>query len=146
MSDEHPMTQITRSSVVNALEAIKPLIHRTPVFTSSSLSNSLPGRNTLYFKAENLQKGGAFKFRGASYSLGRLTEDQLKRGVCTHSSGTLQIYRNPSISKDLMLERLSMQETMPAPLPWPPKSAAWDVSSLWSVARTRLCVVPDRGN
>lgn len=146
MSEELPPKELTRADVQAAHEAIKPFIHRTPIFSSRSLSNMLPGKNSLYFKAENLQKGGAFKFRGASYSLGRLTEDQLKRGVCTHSSGTLQIYRNPSISKDLMLERLSMQETMPAPLPWPPKSAAWDVSSLWSVARTRLCVVSDRGN
>ncbi|OBZ70106.1 putative serine racemase [Grifola frondosa] len=43
--------------------------------------------NTIYFKAENLQKGGAFKFRGASYSLSCLTDDELSKGVCTHSSG-----------------------------------------------------------
>ena len=41
----------------------------------------------MYFKAENLQKGGAFKFRGASYSLSCLTPEQLAKGVCTHSSG-----------------------------------------------------------
>ncbi|KAL6307086.1 tryptophan synthase beta subunit-like PLP-dependent enzyme [Sparassis latifolia] len=78
---------LTRPSVQAAYEAIKSRIHRTPIFTSSSLSASLPGRNTLYFKAENLQKGGAFKFRGASYSLECLKEDELARGVCTHSSG-----------------------------------------------------------
>ncbi|KAI0638628.1 tryptophan synthase beta subunit-like PLP-dependent enzyme [Trametes polyzona] len=78
---------LTRASVVAAHEAIKDKIHRTPAFTSSSLSASLPGKNTLYFKAENLQKGGAFKFRGASYSLSRLSAQELARGVCTHSSG-----------------------------------------------------------
>jgi threonine dehydratase len=80
-------TDLTRTAVQAAHEVIKPLIHETPVFTSSSLSASLPGRNKLYFKAENLQKGGAFKFRGASYSLSCLTQDQLAKGVCTHSSG-----------------------------------------------------------
>ncbi|KAI0832870.1 tryptophan synthase beta subunit-like PLP-dependent enzyme [Trametes gibbosa] len=78
---------LVRASVVAAREVIADQIHRTPVFTSSSLSASLPGGNTLYFKAENLQKGGAFKFRGASYSLSRLTALELERGVCTHSSG-----------------------------------------------------------
>lgn len=79
--------ELSRSSVEDAYETIKPFVHRTPLLTSSSLSASLPGRNILYFKAENLQKGGAFKFRGASYSLERLSPEQLAKGVCTHSSG-----------------------------------------------------------
>ena len=79
--------ELSQTSVQAALETIKPFVHRTPLLTSSSLSASLPGGNTLYFKAENLQKGGAFKFRGASYSLERLSPEQLAKGVCTHSSG-----------------------------------------------------------
>ncbi|GJE87351.1 threonine/serine dehydratase [Phanerochaete sordida] len=79
--------ELSRSSVLAAYETIKPFVHRTPLITSSSLSASLPGGNALYFKAENLQKGGAFKFRGASYSLERLSPEQLAKGVCTHSSG-----------------------------------------------------------
>ncbi|KAI0941225.1 hypothetical protein AcV7_002852 [Taiwanofungus camphoratus] len=78
---------LSRSSIQAAHGIIKPHIHCTPVFTSSSLSASLICHNPLYFKAENLQKGGAFKFRGASYSLSCLTEDELEKGVCTHSSG-----------------------------------------------------------
>ncbi|KAI8989860.1 tryptophan synthase beta subunit-like PLP-dependent enzyme [Trametes punicea] len=78
---------LTRASICAAHDAISHLIHKTPIFTSSSLSASLPGRNTLYFKAENLQKGGAFKFRGASFSLSRLSAEELQKGVCTHSSG-----------------------------------------------------------
>lgn len=78
---------LTRSSVLVAHKAIKSIVHCTPIFTSSSISDSLPNKNILVFKAENLQKGGAFKFRGASFSLSRLTEDQLSKGVCTHSSG-----------------------------------------------------------
>ncbi|KAH9854895.1 tryptophan synthase beta subunit-like PLP-dependent enzyme [Lenzites betulinus] len=82
-----PPRPLTRASVVAARRVIASQIHCTPVFTSSSLSALLPGANPLYFKAENLQKGGAFKFRGASYSLSCLTARELERGVCTHSSG-----------------------------------------------------------
>ncbi|OCH94475.1 tryptophan synthase beta subunit-like PLP-dependent enzyme [Obba rivulosa] len=78
---------LTRDSVLIAQRAVEPHVRRTPIFTSTSLSGSLPGKNTLYFKAENLQKGGAFKFRGASFSLSQLTRDELAKGVCTHSSG-----------------------------------------------------------
>ena len=83
-----PPLPLTRASILSAHDAIAHQIHRTPIFTSSSLSTALPGKNTLFFKAENLQKGGAFKFRGASFSLSRLSADELAKGVCTHSSGT----------------------------------------------------------
>ncbi|KAI0329630.1 tryptophan synthase beta subunit-like PLP-dependent enzyme [Cubamyces sp. BRFM 1775] len=78
---------LTRASILAAYDAIAHQIHRTPIFTSSSLSAALPGKNALFFKAENLQKGGAFKFRGASFSLSRLSAEELAKGVCTHSSG-----------------------------------------------------------
>ena len=78
---------LTHSSVLVAHKTVSPSIHRTPALTSSSLSGSLLGKNTLYFKAENLQKGGVFKFRGASYNLSCLTPEELAKGVCTHSSG-----------------------------------------------------------
>ncbi|KAH9899401.1 tryptophan synthase beta subunit-like PLP-dependent enzyme [Cubamyces lactineus] len=78
---------LTRASILSAHDTIAHQIHRTPIFTSSSLSAALPRKNALFFKAENLQKGGAFKFRGASFSLSRLSADELAKGVCTHSSG-----------------------------------------------------------
>ena len=78
---------LSKVSIEQAHEVIKPAIHRTPIFTSSTLSASLPNNNILYFKAENLQKGGAFKFRGASFSLSQLTPEEFAKGVCTHSSG-----------------------------------------------------------
>lgn len=134
MAEDLLQTELTRASVQAAHEAIKPFIHRTPVFSSRSLSSMLAGKNILYFKAENLQKGGAFKFRGASYSLGRLTEDQLRKGVCTHSSGMFQIYRTPNtMRRHLRPYQPDMQGTMPVLSPWPPKSVVWDVSWLWSV-------------
>ena len=95
MSD---ITELSRSAVQAAHATIAPFVHRTPVLTSSSLSVSLPGRNTLLFKAENLQKGGAFKFRGASLSLERLPREQLAKGVCTHSSGEPTLARRARVT------------------------------------------------
>lgn len=75
----------TFDDVIAAHERIKPYIHRTPVLTSSFL-NALTGAE-LFFKCENFQKAGAFKVRGASNAVFGLREDQLARGVATHSSG-----------------------------------------------------------
>lgn len=71
--------------IVRAHELIKPFIHRTPVLTSQSI-NSITGGD-LYFKCENLQKAGAFKFRGACNAVFSLSEQGASKGVCTHSSG-----------------------------------------------------------
>jgi len=60
-------------------------VSATPVMTSATL-DALTGAR-LYFKCENLQKGGAFKARGASNAVFALPEDQAQRGVATHSSG-----------------------------------------------------------
>lgn len=75
----------TFDDVVEAHERIRPYIHRTPVLTSSYL-NQLTGAE-LFFKCENFQKAGAFKVRGASNAVFGLRDDQLERGVATHSSG-----------------------------------------------------------
>lgn len=66
-------------------EAIKPMIHRTPVLTNSGI-NALTGAE-LYFKCENFQKVGAFKMRGASNAALRLTPEEQQKGLATHSSG-----------------------------------------------------------
>lgn len=75
----------TLEDVQNAAERIASWAHRTPVMTCSTL-NELAGRN-LFFKCENFQKAGAFKFRGACNSVFRLSEEDAQRGVVTHSSG-----------------------------------------------------------
>jgi len=75
----------TYEDVVEAHVRIAPHIHRTPVLTSSFL-NELTGAE-LFFKCENFQKAGAFKVRGATNAVFGLREDQLERGVATHSSG-----------------------------------------------------------
>lgn len=78
-------TNIGWIEIVEAHERIQPLIHRTPVMTSTSL-NEMTGA-TLYFKCENLQKTGSFKIRGASNAIFSLSEEEAKHGVVTHSSG-----------------------------------------------------------
>ncbi len=65
---------ITRDTIEDAHNRILPYVHRTPVLTSASI-NAIAG-SSLYFKAENLQKGGAFKARGAMNATLLLTADQ----------------------------------------------------------------------
>ncbi|EQB37622.1 hypothetical protein M948_03465 [Virgibacillus sp. CM-4] len=60
-------------------------MHRTPLLTSQT-TNNLLGKH-VYFKMENQQKTGAFKFRGATFKLMQLTKAQLKKGVITASAG-----------------------------------------------------------
>ncbi len=71
--------------VLAAAERIQGVAHRTPVATSRLL-NELYGAE-LFLKCENLQRVGAFKFRGAYNAVSRLTEEERQRGVITHSSG-----------------------------------------------------------
>ena len=75
----------TFSDIQAAHKLIKPYIHRTPVLTSQSI-NALMGCE-LFFKCENFQKVGAFKFRGATNAVFSLSEEEAASGVGTHSSG-----------------------------------------------------------
>lgn len=78
-------TSITLETIEQARDRIAPYIHWTPVFTSETLS-SLTG-NRLHLKAENLQKTGAFKARGAVNAVAQLTPEQRAAGVVTFSAG-----------------------------------------------------------
>ena len=71
--------------IQQAAERIKLYAHRTPVLTNESL-NQLVGAQ-VYLKCENLQKVGAFKFRGACNAVYSLRAEEATHGVCTHSSG-----------------------------------------------------------
>jgi threonine dehydratase len=64
---------------------IHKLVHRTPVLTSQSI-NAITGAD-LFFKCENFQKAGAFKYRGATNAVLLLTDEDARKGVATHSSG-----------------------------------------------------------
>ena len=77
--------EVTYDDVARAHERIKAEAHRTPVLGSATV-NALTGA-TVFFKPENLQRMGAFKFRGAYNALSQLSADEKKRGVVAFSSG-----------------------------------------------------------
>lgn len=80
-----PMGVPTLQDIQRAAERIRPYAHRTPVLTSASLDRMVGAH--LFFKCENFQKVGAFKFRGACHAVLSLSEEEAARGVATHSSG-----------------------------------------------------------
>ena len=75
----------TYDDVVAAARRLERIAHRTPVLTSRTLDDRLGAR--LFLKAENLQRMGAFKFRGAYNAISRLSEAERRRGVLAFSSG-----------------------------------------------------------
>ncbi len=98
---------VTLADIQAAAERIRPYAHRTPVLTCAGLDalalgvpglavapprpSGSPGQalagGRLFFKCENLQKVGAFKFRGACNAVFSLSEKEAAEGVATHSSG-----------------------------------------------------------
>jgi threonine dehydratase len=73
------------TDVLAAAERIHPFVHRTPIFTSAFMDELVAAEVT--FKAENLQKVGAFKARGATNAVLLLSVEDAARGIVTHSSG-----------------------------------------------------------
>lgn len=78
-------SDVTIEDVRRAAGRIAGVAHRTPVMTSRSVDAEAGCR--VYFKCENFQRAGAFKFRGAMNAVLSLGEGEAKRGVATHSSG-----------------------------------------------------------
>jgi len=76
---------VQADDVRDASERIRPLARRTPVFTSAGFDAESGVR--AFFKCENLQRGGAFKIRGASNLILSLPPEALSRGVVAYSSG-----------------------------------------------------------
>lgn len=95
----------------NAHERIKNHIHRTPVLTSESI-NRIMG-TSIYFKCDNFQKVGAFKFRGALNAVSLLPEDRMKKGVATHSSGNYAAALTLAASMKGIKAYMVMPETAP---------------------------------
>jgi threonine dehydratase len=85
MKNNVSMLLPTLADIQEAHKRIKPFIHQTPVMSSQQLNDIFSCE--LFFKCENFQKVGAFKFRGATNAVLSLTSEQRKRGVVTHSSG-----------------------------------------------------------
>ena len=83
--DRKPAMPPTLNDLQKARERIKPYIHRTPVLTNESLNQRVGAQ--VFLKCENMQKVGAFKFRGACNAVFSLSDEEAAPGVCTHSSG-----------------------------------------------------------
>ena len=75
----------TYEDVIAASARLQGVAHRTPVLTSRTINDETGAE--LFFKCENLQRMGAFKFRGAFNALSQFDERQKKAGVVTYSSG-----------------------------------------------------------
>lgn len=80
-----PEYAVSLDDVRRAAERIATWVHRTPVLTCATLDRAA-GRQ-LFFKCEQWQRTGSFKFRGAASAVRNLSEPDAARGVVTHSSG-----------------------------------------------------------
>jgi threonine dehydratase len=75
----------SRDLVLEARKRVAPFVHPTPILTCSTLDRLIGA--SVFFKCENFQKTGSFKFRGACNAVASLAEEDRVRGVVTHSSG-----------------------------------------------------------
>jgi len=74
---------LTFNDILEARERLQGVAHRTPVLTSRQFDEH--SACEVFFKAENLQRVGAFKFRGAYNKLASLTDEERKRGALAYS-------------------------------------------------------------
>ena len=79
------MKRLLEASVLEARDRIAPFIHHTPVLTCSAFNERVEA--SVFFKCENFQRTGSFKFRGASNAVAGLNDSERTRGVYAHSSG-----------------------------------------------------------
>lgn len=83
----HPVQPPTVREIAAAHARITGRVHRTPVLTSRLLDAAVGRGAHLHLKAENLQRIGAFKIRGAMNALAQMSAEQRERGVIAYSSG-----------------------------------------------------------
>jgi threo-3-hydroxy-L-aspartate ammonia-lyase len=76
---------VTNQDIESAAERLAGIAHRTPVLTSRTIDQRTDCK--VYFKCENFQRTGSFKFRGAYNALAQLSPEQKEKGVITYSSG-----------------------------------------------------------
>ena len=76
---------VNYSDILAAADRLAGIAHHTPVFTSNTVNQRT--RAQVFFKCENFQRSGSFKFRGAYNAMVQLTDEQRKRGVVAFSSG-----------------------------------------------------------
>jgi threonine dehydratase len=102
---------VSFDDVLGAARRIEGVAHHTPVLTSRTLDDRVGAR--VFLKCENLQRGGAFKFRGAYNAVSQLEAEERARGVLAYSSG------NHAQAIALACRRLDVKATivMPADAP-----------------------------
>jgi len=76
---------ISITDIELAYTIVKPVVHKTPLLTSRGMNDRCG--NEVFLKAENFQRVGAFKIRGAYNKIASLTQDEKRHGVVAHSSG-----------------------------------------------------------
>jgi threonine dehydratase len=101
------MSSVTFEDILSAAEQIAGIAHHTPVATSRLLDTACG--NHIYLKCENLQRMGAFKFRGAYNAISRLSTAEKERGIITYSSG------NHAQAVALVSQILGLQATIVMP-------------------------------
>lgn len=74
-----------RKDIIECYERIKPFVHKTPILTSKYINQI--SKAEVFFKCENFQKVGAFKYRGATNAVLKMADAIKNKGVATHSSG-----------------------------------------------------------
>jgi threonine dehydratase len=80
-------TPIGIDDITNAAQRLRPVAHQTPVLTSRQFNTLVREDVSVFFKCENFQRVGAFKFRGAFNALATLDTERRRAGVITYSSG-----------------------------------------------------------
>ncbi len=78
-------SSVTYADVEEAARRLTGVANKTPVLTSRTVNERTSSQ--VFFKCENFQRAGSFKFRGAYNALSQLSEEQKQRGVLTFSSG-----------------------------------------------------------
>jgi threonine dehydratase len=84
-SSQETHTPVTIADIWEAYKLLKPRLHHTPLAPSRTLRD-ITGAD-IYLKAENMQRSGSFKVRGASYKISRLSKEEYSCGVIAASAG-----------------------------------------------------------
>ncbi|MBM0740773.1 threo-3-hydroxy-L-aspartate ammonia-lyase [Phormidium sp. CLA17] len=115
-----PLLAVTYTDIEAAATRLQGHAHRTPVFTSTTVDRRVGSQ--VFFKCENFQRTGSFKFRGAYNALAQLSPEQRQRGVIAYSSGN----HAQAIALASRLLSIPARIVMPADAPAVKQSATRD--------------------
>lgn len=108
----------TKQDIIEAHKRIKHLIYFTPIFSSRTLNSIFECK--IFFKCENFQRSGSFKFRGACNAVLSLNKGEWRKGVATHSSGN----HAAALALAAKLKNMNAYVVMPKTAPQIKKTAA----------------------